>query len=83
MKTTVLQSTKNTSTPASAPPKYKIALLTWIAIYPLITAILLVFGESLAQLPVPLRTLVLTMVLVPLMVYWAVPLLRRCFARWL
>ncbi|MEO1258882.1 MAG: hypothetical protein AAFZ15_08785 [Bacteroidota bacterium] len=65
------------------PPKYKIALLTWLAIYPLITFILMLFGEPLNQLPLPIRTLVLTVVLVPIMVYWAVPLLRNWFAKWL
>ncbi len=57
--------------------KFKQALITWIAIYPLITIILWLFGDQLAQLPVPLRTLILTVILVPLMVFWAVPRLRQ------
>ena len=68
---------------AQQPPKYKIALLTWIAIYPLITIILAIFGEQLSQLPLPLRTLLLTAVLVPVMVYCAVPVLRNLFSKWL
>ena len=56
---------------------YRAALLTWLAIWPLIT-LLLLFGEPLlAQLPLPLRTLVLTGILVPLMSFVVMPRLTR------
>ena len=45
------------------PPKWKTAVLVWIAIYPSITILFLLFGEQLEQLPAPLRTLVLTLIL--------------------
>ncbi|MCK8521281.1 hypothetical protein M0D21_06875 [Aquimarina sp. D1M17] len=53
--------------------KLKSAFIVWIAIYPAITGILLSFGEYLNHLPVLLRTFVLTVVLVPLMVYILIP----------
>lgn len=65
------------------PPRYKQALVVWLAIYPTITLLQLTFGSTLAQLPIPLRTLVLTGVLVPLMVFVLVPTLNRLLARWL
>lgn len=55
------------------PPRYKLFLLTWLAIYPLITVILHFFGKYLILLPLPLRTLILTGVLVYLMTYWVMP----------
>jgi antibiotic biosynthesis monooxygenase (ABM) superfamily enzyme len=66
-----------------APPKWKTAILIWLAIYPSITLIFTVFGEQLMRLPAPVRTLVITLVLVPLMVFVLLPALQRLFAGWL
>ena len=65
------------------PPRWKTAVLIWVAIYPSITLLFLLFGDLLHRLPVPLRTLVLTAVLVPLVVFLLLPLLQRLFAAWL
>jgi uncharacterized protein len=65
------------------PPKYKTSIVVWLAIYPLITLILWLFGPYLMQIPLPLRTLLLTAVLVPIMVYGAIPLWQRILRRWL
>ncbi|WP_299397012.1 hypothetical protein [Pelagibius sp.] len=53
------------------------AFLTWAAIWPLITGLLLVGDPLLAALPLPLRTLVLTAILVPLMSFVVMPRLTR------
>lgn len=65
------------------PPRYKLFLLTWLAIYPLITVILHFFGQYLNLLPLPLRTLILTGVLVYLMTFWVMPNLTKLFQTWL
>ncbi len=65
------------------PPKWKTALLIWLAIYPSITLLVLVFGQHLARLPLMLRTLVMTAILVPLMVFVLLPWLQKLFATWL
>ena len=57
-----------------APPRYKMVVVTWLAVFPLITAILLLFGPLLSQLPMLLRTLVLTGVMVTMMTYIIMPL---------
>lgn len=57
--------------------KIKNTLIVWVSIYPAITLILLLFGDLLNQLPILLRTLVLTLILVPLMVYILVPFWTR------
>lgn len=66
------------------PPRYKVAVLTWIALYPTIT----LFSWLLTRLgpidpPLPLRTLVLTALLVPAMVFLLVPALTRVLEPWL
>ncbi|MDJ0724583.1 MAG: hypothetical protein QNJ38_05675 [Prochloraceae cyanobacterium] len=58
-------------------------LLTWLAIYPLITIILHFFGEFLALFPLPIRTLILTGSLVYLMTYWVMPMLMKLCRGWL
>ncbi|WP_299364042.1 hypothetical protein [Winogradskyella sp.] len=49
--------------------KLKSTFIAWIAIYPAIAAVLLVFGNYLTHKPILLRTFIITVVLVPLMIY--------------
>jgi antibiotic biosynthesis monooxygenase (ABM) superfamily enzyme len=66
-----------------SPPRYKMAIVTWLAVFPLITLILTLFGPLLGLLPMLLRTLVLTAVMVSLMTYVIMPRLTRLFSFWL
>lgn len=66
-----------------AAPKYKMAVLIWMAIYPTINLIFFVLGDFLATLPLLIKTLVLTLILVPLMVFVFTPLLTKIFRKWL
>ncbi len=70
-------------TPHRPPPKWKTAILIWLAIYPALTLLVALFGEYLILLPLALRTLVMTAILVPLMVFVLLPQLQRVFAGWL
>jgi uncharacterized protein len=45
------------------------AVVVWLAIYPAITFVLWVAGPQIASWPLALRTLLITAVLVPLMVF--------------
>ncbi|GAB4430616.1 MAG: hypothetical protein OHK0039_49260 [Bacteroidia bacterium] len=63
--------------------KHKMAVIIWIAIYPSVNLLFFLLGDWLATLPMLLRTLVLTLVLVPLMVYVLLPGLTRLFRPWL
>jgi antibiotic biosynthesis monooxygenase (ABM) superfamily enzyme len=66
------------------PRKWKMAILIWVAIYPTITILFLVLGTSLGNInPLPLRTLVITLVVVPLMVFFLIPGLQKIMGRWL
>jgi len=66
-----------------APPRYKMVAVTWLAVYPLITLILVLFGPLLGVLPMLPRTLVLTAVMVTLMTYVIMPRMTRLFSFWL
>lgn len=65
------------------PPRYKVAVITWLAIYPALTITLALLGPALMPLPLYLRTLVVTAILVPIMVYALVPGVQRLLAGWL
>jgi antibiotic biosynthesis monooxygenase (ABM) superfamily enzyme len=66
-----------------APPRYRQALLVWLAIYPTITLLLELGGPVINDWPLPLRTLALTAVAVPLMVFVLLPALQRALGGWL
>ena len=66
-----------------APPRYKLALLTWAGAYALITAILALFGHTLAAWPLMLRTLVLSSAMVAGLTWIVMPRLTRLFGPWL
>lgn len=65
------------------PPKWKMAVLIWLGIYPTITLVLALLSPFLADLPLPLKTLSLTLVVVPIMVFGVLPLLTRFLGGWL
>lgn len=64
------------------PPKWKFAIMVWLAIYPTITLVTFLIGDYIKQLPLPLKTLLLTGILVPLMVFILLPLLRNLLGNW-
>jgi antibiotic biosynthesis monooxygenase (ABM) superfamily enzyme len=67
----------------SAPPRYKLALLTWVGAYAVITAILAVLGPVMIAWPLLLRTLVLSVLMVLAMTWLVVPTMTRLFRGWL
>jgi len=65
------------------PRKWKMALLIWLFIYPVITFLFYVLSPFMADWPPFLRTLLLTIILVPLMVFVALPFIHRKFFEWI
>jgi antibiotic biosynthesis monooxygenase (ABM) superfamily enzyme len=68
---------------APPPPPYKMALLTWITIFPLITGIVAATGPLLADLPLVVRLGITTAVAVPLMTWVVMPRVTRLLRGWL
>ncbi|MGC6489006.1 MAG: hypothetical protein ACON4Z_15260 [Planctomycetota bacterium] len=59
-------------------------LLTWLATYPAITLVVwLLLPTLLEVLPLPVTTLVLSAIVVPLVSYGSLPVLVRRFGSWL
>ena len=66
-----------------APPPYKMALLTWVTIFPLITLVVVVLGPLLKRLDLVPSLALTTAVTVPIMTWLAMPLVTRLLRRWL
>jgi uncharacterized protein len=66
-----------------APPRYKMAVVTWIAVFPLATAIFALTQPVLGGLPSFIRTLVFTLIMVTMMTYVVMPRMTRLFSFWL
>ena len=65
------------------PPPYKMALLTWITIFPLITLIVVGIGPLIKDLPLVPRLGITTALAVPLMTWVVMPRVTRLLRGWL
>jgi uncharacterized protein len=66
-----------------APSRHRMAVLTWIGIWPLVSITLWLVAPLYADLPFLLRTAITSALLVCAMTYFAMPLLARRSERWL
>lgn len=71
--------------PIIPPPRYKMAAITLLAIFPLIQLVNLIFVPLLELLPLPLllRSLIVTAIIVLLMTYIVMPRMTKLFSKWL
>ena len=65
------------------PTKWKMAILTWVVIYPSVFLLSTVAGIYLDFLPLALRMLFVSMTLVSLMTYLIMPKITKTFAFWI
>jgi uncharacterized protein len=65
------------------PPAYKMALVTWVTIFPLITLVVVVSAPLLGSLPLVVRLAATTAVTVSLMTWMVMPRMTRLLHRWL
>ena len=65
------------------PPPYKMAMLTWVTIFPLITLVVLALDPLLVRLDLVPRLAVTTAVTVPIMTWLVMPRVTRLLRRWL
>jgi len=66
-----------------APKKWKFALLVWCLIYPVLTLLSMTLIPLLADLPPPLRTLIISLLLVSIMAFFYIPFINKRFFNWL
>lgn len=65
------------------PPRHKLAIINWLAVYPLITLILWAAGPLFGGYPLWVTTLAVSLILVSLMNFLVMPMMMRLFAPWL
>jgi uncharacterized protein len=70
-------------TPPAAPPRYKLALVTWAGAYGVITLIIWLLGPTMAGWPLVLRTLLISVLMVNALTWVILPALTRLFRAWL
>ncbi len=63
------------------PSKHQLALMIWLSVFPTLTVINSALGGWLVTLPPLLRTLVLTTIAVPIVIYGLMPQLHKVRAR--
>jgi antibiotic biosynthesis monooxygenase (ABM) superfamily enzyme len=68
---------------APPPPPYKMALLTWLTIFPLITLVVIALDPLLDKLDLVPRLAVTTAVTVPIMTWLVMPRITRLLRSWL
>jgi antibiotic biosynthesis monooxygenase (ABM) superfamily enzyme len=66
-----------------APPAYKMAILTWATIFPLITLVVVVLTPLIRTLPLVVRLGITTLATVPLMTWVVMPRMTWLLRRWL
>jgi uncharacterized protein len=67
----------------ASPPRYKMVLLTWIVIFPLINVIPPLLQKVLAPLPTLPRGAIAALCMVSLMTYVVMPRVTKLFSHWL
>lgn len=65
------------------PPRWKVAVVTWLGIFPTVYLLFLLFGDLLGRWPLLPRIMVLTVLVVGLMTWVVAPQLTRLFKFWL
>jgi antibiotic biosynthesis monooxygenase (ABM) superfamily enzyme len=66
-----------TAAKPTAPSIHRRVILTWIAVYPTITIIQSLLGTHVAGYPLPVRTLLVTALVAPLVVYLVLPTVMK------
>lgn len=69
--------------PSAPPARYKMAILTWVTIFPLITLIVIVLAPLIGTWPVVAQLAITTLLTVPLMTWLVMPRVTRLLGRWL
>jgi antibiotic biosynthesis monooxygenase (ABM) superfamily enzyme len=65
------------------PRRYRLALLTWLGAYAVITPLLALLGPVMASWPLALRTFVISVTMVVALTWLVMPRLTQLFRPWL
>lgn len=67
----------------SPPPRWKVATVTWMGIFPTVLGLFLLLGDVLAPWPLVPRVMLLTLLVVIIMTWFVAPQLTRWLKPWL
>jgi len=65
------------------PPRWKTAIVNWFGFFPTMTTVSWLLSPLISPLPLPLKTLSVTLVVVPTMVWIVLPFVQKVFKNWL
>lgn len=65
------------------PPRWKVAAVSWIGIFPTVLLLFALLGEVIASWPLVMRTLLITALVVTIMTWVVAPQLTRLLKPWL
>jgi antibiotic biosynthesis monooxygenase (ABM) superfamily enzyme len=71
------------ATPRPAPPRYKMAMITMLAIYPVSTILNFLLGLVIVDIHPLLRSFIVILLAIILLTYLVMPRLTKLFAPWL
>ena len=63
--------------PVGPPSKHQLALMIWLSVFPTLLLVNVALGDWLRSQPTILRTLLLTTIAVPIVIYGLMPRLHR------
>ncbi|MEL6977328.1 MAG: hypothetical protein AAGM38_01430 [Pseudomonadota bacterium] len=63
--------------------RLRLAALTWAGVYPVLTGAALLLDPWIRDLPIPIRTLAMSALMVPTMVFAVTPIVTKAFRAWL
>ena len=69
--------------PVKPPPRYKMAIVSWLGLFPIVFLIFLAFGPWLPMIPLLPRVAIVTAVVMVLMTWVVMPRLTKLFRGWL
>ena len=72
-----------TGTQHTPPPRWKVAITTWLGIFPTVLILFLLLGDVLAPWPLVPRVMLLTMLVVLIMTWVVAPQMTRVMKPWL
>ncbi len=72
-----------TGTRQTPPPRWKVAIVTWLGIFPTVLLLFILLGDQLAQWPLVPRVMTLTGMVVLIMTWVVAPQLTRWLRPWL
>ena len=73
----------NSDPKQAPPPRWKVAVVTWLGIFPTAYAVFLALGDLVAMWPLLYRTALITAIVVALMTWLVAPQLTRVLKPWL